>query len=206
MDGGRFDWDNGKFPELTEPDENYHGVVYTKQFGSAAYINKLRATLLRDMGPTMSPFNAWLTNLGMETLAVRMDRHCAMRWNWRSIWRRIPRWLGSAIRSYRPARPMRWRKSISLKAQAGSLLLASRAASRRGKQFINSVKLASLVVHVGDLRSHVLHPASMTHRQLSEEAQIASGVLPDMIRFSVGIENVEDIKADLEQALARIEA
>lgn len=206
VDSGRFDWNNGKFPELTEPDENYHGVVYTKQFGSAAYINKLRATLLRDMGPTMSPFNAWLTNLGMETLAVRMDRHCANALALAKYLEAHPKvaWVSYPLLPSSPTYALA--QQYLPKGGSGIIAFGVKGGVAAGKQFINSVKLATLVVHVGDLRSHVLHPASMTHRQLSEEAQIASGVLPDMIRFSVGIENVEDIKADLEQALAQIEA
>ena len=204
VDSGRFDWTNGKFPELCEPDDNYHGVVYTEKFGSAAYINKLRVTLLRDMGPTMSPFNAWLTNLGLETLALRMERHSSnalalAQWleaHPKVAWVNYPLLPSSAsfdlAQRYLP------------RGASGIIAFGVKGGAAAGKQFINSVQLASLVVHVGDLRTHVLHPASMTHRQLSEEAQLAGGVRPDMIRFSVGIENVEDIKADLEQALAQV--
>lgn len=205
VDSGHFDWQNGKFPELTEPDPNYHGVRYTEKFGKAAYINKLRVTLLRDMGPTMSPFNAWLTNLGMETLAVRMDRHCTnalvlaqfLENHPKVAWVNYPYLESSA--TYDLA------KKYLPRGGSGIIAFGVKGGAAAGKQFINSVRLASLVVHVGDLRSHVLHPASMTHRQLSEADQIAGGVLPEMIRFSVGIENVADIQADLAQALAQVE-
>lgn len=205
VDSGRFDWNNGKFPELTEPDANYHGVVYTEKFAGAAYINKLRATLLRDMGPTMSPFNAWLTNLGMETLAVRMDRHCANALELARFLEAHPKvaWVSYPLLESSPTYALA--QQYLPRGGSGIIAFGVKGGVAAGKQFINSVKLASLVVHVGDLRSHVLHPASMTHRQLSAEEQLESGVLPDMIRFSVGIENVADIKADLEQALARVQ-
>ena len=205
VDSGRFDWNNGKFPELTEPDANYHGVVYTEKFAGAAYINKLRATLLRDLGPTMSPFNAWLTNLGMETLAVRMDRHCANALELARFLEAHPKvaWVSYPLLESSPTYALA--QQYLPRGGSGIIAFGVKGGVAAGKQFINSVKLASLVVHVGDLRSHVLHPASMTHRQLSAEEQLESGVLPDMIRFSVGIENVADIKADLEQALARVQ-
>ena len=205
VDGGRFDWHNGKFPELTEPDENYHGVVYTEKFGAAAYINKLRATLLRDMGPTMSPFNAWLTNLGMETLAVRMDRHCANALELARYLEAHPKVAWVSYPLLESSATYELAQKYLPKGGSGIIAFGVKGGVAAGKQFINSVRLASLVVHVGDLRSHVLHPASMTHRQLSEAEQLAGGVSPDMIRFSVGIEQVEDIKADLEQALAQVQ-
>lgn len=205
VDSGQFNWDNGKFPELTRPDPSYHGVVFTEKFGQAAYITKARVTLLRDIGPTMSPFNAFLTNLGMETLAVRMERHSSNALILAQYLEQHPKvaWV-----SY-PLLPSHDTYDLAKKylpnGGSGIIAFGIKGGVAAGKQFINHVKLATLVVHVGDLRSHVLHPASMTHRQLSEAEQIASGVLPDMIRFSVGIEDVEDIKADLAQALASVE-
>lgn len=204
VDSGNFNWNNGRFPELTEPDENYHGVVYTEKFGRAAYITKLRVTLLRDMGPTMSPFNAWLTNLGLETLAVRMERHSANALELAHFLEAHPKvaWVSYPLLESSPSFALA--QKYLPRGASGIIAFGVKGGQAAGKQFINSVRLASLVVHVGDLRSHVLHPASMTHRQLSEEAQLAGGVRPDMIRFSVGIEHVEDIKADLEQALAQV--
>ena len=177
----------------------------TEKFGKAAYINKLRVTLLRDMGPTMSPFNAWLTNLGMETLAVRMDRHCANALAMAQFLENHPKvaWVNYPYLESNATYDLA--KKYLPRGGSGIVAFGVKGGAAAGKQFINSVRLASLVVHVGDLRSHVLHPASMTHRQLSEADQIAGGVLPEMIRFSVGIENVADIQADLEQALAQVE-
>ncbi|WP_317856289.1 O-acetylhomoserine aminocarboxypropyltransferase/cysteine synthase family protein [Chakrabartyella piscis] len=204
VDSGKFDWNNGKFPELTQPDETYHGVIYTEKFGAAAYITKVRVTLLRDLGSTMAPFNAFLTNLGLETLALRMKKHSEN---------------SLALAEYLENHPkVSWVKYPLLKSSktydlaqkylpeggSGIIAFGVKGGASAGKTFIDSVDLASLVIHVGDLRTHVLHPATSTHRQLSEEQQITCGVSPDLIRLSVGIENFEDIKADLEQALANV--
>lgn len=202
VDSGKFDWEaSGKFPHLTDADPSYHGLSYTKQFKEAAFITKARVAFLRDMGNTMSPFNAFLTNLGIETLAVRMQRHSE---NALAIakfledhpnvsWVNYP--LLESSESYDLA------KKYLSNGASGIIAFGVKGGVEAGKSFINNVKLASLVVHVGDLRTHVLHPASMTHRQLSQEQQIQAGVKPDMIRFSVGIEKLEDILADLDQAL-----
>ncbi len=202
VDSGKFDWEaSGKFPHLTDADPSYHGLSYTKQFKEAAFITKARVAFLRDMGNTMSPFNAFLTNLGIETLAVRVQRHSE---NALAIakfledhpnvsWVNYP--LLESSESYDLA------KKYLSNGASGIIAFGVKGGVEAGKSFINNVKLASLVVHVGDLRTHVLHPASMTHRQLSQEQQIQAGVKPDMIRFSVGIEKLEDILADLDQAL-----
>ena len=204
VDGGQFDWNNGHFPGLTEPDESYHGIVYTEKFGKAAYITKARVTLLRDMGPTMSPFNAFLTNLGLETLALRMERHSENALVLAEYLEQHPKvaWVNYPLLPSNPSYELA--KTYLPHGASGIIAFGIKGGAEAGKQFINNVKLASLVVHVGDLRSHVLHPASMTHRQLSEADQIASGVSPDLIRFSVGIEHVEDIKRDLQQALEQV--
>ncbi|OON98356.1 MAG: O-acetylhomoserine aminocarboxypropyltransferase [Epulopiscium sp. Nele67-Bin004] len=204
VDGGNFNWANGKFPEFTTPDPSYHGLVYVDAFEAAAYIAKARVTLLRDMGCTMSPFNAWLTNVGTETLAVRMDKHCAnalavakhLKAHKMVDWVIYPGLEGDT--SYELA------QKYLPNGASGIISFGVHGGAEAGKQLINNVKLASLVVHVGDLRTHILHPSSMTHRQLSLEDQLAAGVLPDMVRLSVGIENVEDIIADIDQALANI--
>jgi len=202
VDSGKFDWEaSGKFPHLTDEDPSYHGLSYTKRFKEAAFIVKARVSFLRDMGNTMSPFNAFLTNLGMETLAVRMDRHCEnalavakfLENHPNVSWVNYPLLESSA--SYELA------KKYLSNGASGIIAFGVKGGVEDGKSFINNVKLASLVVHVGDLRTHVLHPASMTHRQLSSEQQLQSGVKPDMIRLSVGIEKLEDIIADLDQAL-----
>ena len=202
VDSGKFDWkSSGKFPHLTEADPSYHGLSYTEKFGAAAYITKARVAFLRDMGSTMSPFNAFLTNLGVETLALRMERHSSnalaaarfLESHPNVSWVNYP--LLESSQSFDLAR-----KYLSGGA-SGIIAFGVKGGVESGKKFIDSLELASLVVHVGDIRTHVLHPASMTHRQLSQEQQIKAGIKPDMIRLSVGIENIDDILADLDQAL-----
>lgn len=201
VDSGKFDWNNGKFPHLVDKDPSYHGLSYTEKFGNAAYITKARVAFLRDIGNTMSPFNAFLTNLGAETLAVRMDRHCEnalklaqfLENHEKVAWVNYP--LLESNSNYELA------KKYLPKGASGVISFGVKGGAEAGKKFINSVKLASLVVHLGDLRTHVLHPASMTHRQLTEEQQIAAGVKPDGIRLSVGIESIDDLIADLDAAL-----
>ena len=202
VDSGKFDWkSSGKFPHLTESDPSYHGLSYTEKFGAAAYITKARVAFLRDMGSTMSPFNAFLTNLGVETLALRMERHSSnalaaarfLESHPNVSWVNYP--LLESSQSFDLAR-----KYLPGGA-SGIIAFGVKGGVESGKKFIDSLELASLVVHVGDIRTHVLHPASMTHRQLSQEQLIKAGIKPDMIRLSVGIENIDDILADLDQAL-----
>ena len=203
VDSGKFDWTNGKFGCLTDEDPNYHGLSYTETFGDAAYITKVRAVFLRDLGTTMSPFNAFLTNLGTETLALRMDKHSSnaltiaefLEANPNVEWTHYP--LLESSEDYELAQ-----KYLS-KGASGIISFGVKGGVEEGKKFINSLKLATLVVHVGDVRTHVLHPASMTHRQLSKEAQLEGGIEENMIRLSVGIENPDEIIADLKQALER---
>ncbi len=201
VDSGKFDWSNGNFPDFTTPDPSYHGLVYVDAFGAGAYVLKARVTLLRDMGCTMSPFNAFLTNLGTETLAVRMDKHCAnalaiakfLQSHPKVAWVNYPLLEGNS--SYALA------QKYLPNGASGIVTFGLKDGVEAGKSLIDGVKLASLVVHVGDLRTHILHPASMTHRQLDEAAQLAAGVSPEALRLSVGIEHVDDIIADLTQAL-----
>ncbi len=202
VDSGKFDWEkSGKFPHLTDEDPSYHGLSYTTKFKEAAYIVKARVAFLRDMGNTMSPFNAFLTNLGAETLALRMERHSENALEIAKFLENHPNvaWINYPLlessKSYELA------KKYLPNGASGIIAFGVKGGAQNGKKFINSLELASLVVHVGDIRTHVLHPASMTHRQLSEEAQIKAGIKPDMIRLSVGIENVEDIIKDLDKAL-----
>jgi O-acetylhomoserine (thiol)-lyase len=201
VDGGNFDWGNGRYPELTEPDSSYHGLKYLESFGKLAYIVKARVQLMRDLGACPAPLNAFLFNLGLETLPLRMQRHSENA-------------LGLA--QYLEAHDcVSWVKYPGLKSHAsyqrtqqylpkgagGVLTFGIKGGAEAGKKFMESCQLVALVVHVGDARSCVLHPASTTHRQLSKEQQIASGVTPDLIRLSVGIEHIDDLKADIEQAL-----
>jgi O-acetylhomoserine (thiol)-lyase len=204
VDGGNFNWDNGNYPEITEPDPTYHGLRYWETFKEAAYITKLRVTLLRDMGPSMSPFNAFLSSLGLETLHLRMQKHSE---NALELAKYLSNHPKVAWVKY-PGLEENLSFSLAQKylplGASGILTFGVKGGVKAGKTFINNVRLATLVVHVGDIRTYVLHPASMTHRQLTEEQQLASGVTPDMIRVSVGIEDIEDIKADFQQALSLV--
>ncbi len=203
VDSGNFNWDNGKFPELTEPDESYHGVIYTKQFGKAAYIAKARCHLMRDLGAQAAPMNAFLLNLGMETLALRMERHCSnamqvakfLEQDERVAWVNYPGLESSPFyalaQKYMPH------------GTCGVVSFGIKGGREAATKFMDSLELASVVTHVADLRTCVLHPASTTHRQLSDEQLAEAGVKPDLIRFSVGIENIGDILADIEQALEK---
>lgn len=202
VDGGRFDWAaSGKYPEITEPDPTYHGVKYVEQFGKAAYITKARVTLMRDIGACMSPFNAFLTNLGCETLHLRMRKHSD---NALALAEHLAKhpdvaWVNYPGLSDSPYKA-RVDKYLPLGA-SGVLAFGVKGGVEAGAAFIDSLKLAALVVHVGDIRTSVLHPATSTHRQLTPEQQIAGGVSPDLIRVSVGIEDIEDIIEDFDQAL-----
>src|SRR5699024_9918407 len=193
VDSGKFNWENGRFDCLTDKDPNYHGLSYTEAFGELAYITKARAVFIRDFGTSLSPFNGFLTNLGIETLAIRMDRHSSnafkiaesLEKNENVEWINYP--LLESSNDYKLA------KKYLPKGGSGVISFGVKGGVEEGKKFINSLKLASLVVHVGDIRTHVLHPASMTHRQLSKEDQLAAGIKENQIRLSVGIENADEI-------------
>lgn len=202
VDGGKFDWNNGKFPSLTEPDESYHGVVYTQRFGAAAYITKARVQLMRDLGASPTAIGAFLLNLGLETLPVRMERHCGNA-------ERVAEFLAASPKvefvNYPtlPASPYCERaKKYLPRGASGVIGFSIRGGREAAVRFMDSLKLASNVVHVADIRTCVLHPASATHRQMSDEQIIAAGITPGLIRLSVGLENIDDILEDLTQALA----
>ena len=202
VDSGKFDWSaGGRYPELTTPDDSYHGVVYTESFGPAAFITKARVQMLRDMGNTMSPMAAFLLNLGLETLALRMERHCA---NALAVakfleghecvdWVDYPLLPGNA--QYDLA------KKYLPKGACGVISVGIKGGRAAATKFLDNLKLLNIVVHVADARSCALHPASTTHRQLTEEQLNACGVKPEQVRLSIGIESIEDILADLDQAL-----
>ncbi|HHD2751791.1 TPA: O-acetylhomoserine aminocarboxypropyltransferase/cysteine synthase family protein [Clostridium perfringens] len=204
VDGGNFNWDNGKFSCLVEPDESYHGLKYVETFGEAAYITKLRVTLLRDLGCTTSPFNAYLTNIGLETLHLRMERHSSnaltlarfLEKNENVTWVDYP--LLESHKDYDLAR------EYFTKGASGLLSFGIKGGREAAKKFIDNLQLAQLVVHLGDVRTTLLHPASTTHRQLSSEDLIKAGVTEDLIRVSVGIEGIEDIIKDFEQAFSKL--
>ncbi|SMB87281.1 O-acetylhomoserine sulfhydrylase [Desulfonispora thiosulfatigenes DSM 11270] len=201
VDGGNFNWNTGKYPEITEPDPSYHGLSYTETFGDAAYIVKARVTLMRDYGSCMSPFNAYLTNIGLETLHLRMERHSENTLKLAEFLEKHENvaWVNYPGLENHPSYALA--QKYLPKGASGVLTFGVKGGYEAGKKFMNSLKLAALVVHVADVRSSVLHPASMTHRQLTEEQQIACGITPDLIRVSVGIEDIEDIIKDFDQAL-----
>jgi O-acetylhomoserine (thiol)-lyase len=203
VDGGTFNWRNGKFPEFTEPDKSYHGIVYTEKFGNLAYIVKARVQWIRDIGSYLTPMNAFLTNLGTETLHVRMDRHCENALKLASFLEAHPKvgWVNY------PALPSHKDYALAqkyLKGASGVLTFGVKGGREEGEKVMNALKLAAIVVHVADVRTGVLHPASMTHRQLSDEEQLKAGVTPDLVRVTVGLENIDDIIADFDQALRTI--
>lgn len=202
VDSGKFDWTkDGKYPELTTPDESYHGVVYTEQFGAAAYITKARTQLLRDMGSTMSPMSAFILNLGLESLSCRMDRHCS---NALAVAEFLSKHDKVDWVDY-PALPGNSQYELTKKylprGACGVISVGIKGGREAATKFLNNLKLLNIVVHVADARSCALHPASTTHRQLTDEQLNACGVRPEQVRLSIGIEDIEDILADLEQAL-----
>ncbi len=201
IEKGGFDWRNGNFPEFTSPDSAYHGLIYCDAFPDAPFSVKLRVQLIRDLGCIMSPFNAFLSNLGLETLHLRMERHSANALAMAEFLSAHPKvsWVNypglPSSPQYEAAR-----KYLS-RGAGGVLCFGVKGGKAAGEKVMNALKLAAIVVHVADVRTGVLHPASMTHRQLSDAELAAAGVSPDMIRLSVGIENIEDIKKDFDQAL-----
>ncbi len=202
VSGGKGAWAaSGKFPMLTEPDPSYHGLSYTKAFGPAAFIAKARVNMLRDMGGCLGPFNSYLFLQGLETLSLRMERHSANAL-------RVARWLEKHPNvtwvKYPglPSHPSHKRARRYLPKGCGGMIgFGIKGGLEAGKRFINAVELCSHLANVGDAKTLVIHPASTTHSQLTPEQQLAAGVTPDFIRLSVGIETVEDILADLDQAL-----
>lgn len=204
VDSGKFDWANGNYPEMTEPDESYHGVVYTKDFGAAAYITKARVQLMRDMGVCQSAMGAFLINQGMETLPIRMERHCK---NADVVAHFLNEQDKVEVVSYPTLEGDAYAdmaKKYLPDGCSGVIAFTLKGGREAGIRFIDSLKLISLVVHVADIRTCVLHPASSTHRQMSDEQLSAAGIAPGLIRLSVGLENVEDIIADIKQALENV--
>ena len=206
VDSGNFDWmaHADKFPGLTAPDESYHGLTYTKAFGKGAYITKATAQLMRDLGSIQSPQNAFLLNIGLETLHLRVARHCANA-------QRVAEYLASrtdkvAWVNYPGLEGNKYHalaQKYMPNGTCGVITFGLKGGREESIHFMDSLKLCAIVTHVADARTSVLHPASHTHRQLTDEQLIAAGVAPDLIRFSVGIEDADDIIADIEQALAQ---
>lgn len=205
IDGGNFDWTSGKFPELTEPDPSYHGVRYIESFKNAAYISKARAQYLRDFGVCMSPFNGFLLSLGLETLHLRMEQHSRNALALAKFLQRHPRvnWVIYPGLKGNLSYP-RIKKYFSRDAASGILTFGLKGNTQAARTFVKNLKVAALVVHIGDARTSVLHPATSTHAQMTPEQQLSAGITPDMIRVSVGIEDAKDIISDFDQALASI--
>ncbi len=202
VDGGKFDWTNGKFPEFTTPDESYHGAIYVKNFGvDKAFIFKAREQLMRDFGVPLQPITCFILNLGLESLHLRIARHSEnaikvakyLEAHEKVTWVNYPGLPGNSqyelAQKYLP------------KGASGVISFGVKGGRPAAVRFMDSLELASIVVHVADARTSVLHPASTTHRQLTDEQLVAGGITPDLVRFSVGIEDAEDIIADLAQAL-----
>lgn len=201
VDSGKFNWKNGRYPELTEPDPSYHGIKFVESFGEMAYIIKTRVGFLRDMGACMSPFNAFLFLQGVETLHLRMPRHCenAMKLaEWLEKNKAVS-WVNYPGLKSHPDNKLA-RKYLS-NGQGAILGFGIKGGRKAGVKFINSVKLASHLANIGDSKTLVIHPASTTHQQLNEAEQLSTGVTEDYIRVSVGTENIEDIIEDFENAL-----
>ncbi len=203
VDSGNFDWmaHAEKFPGLTTPDESYHGIVYAERFGKLAYIEKATAQLMRDLGSIQSPHNAFLLNIGLETLHLRMKKHCenALAVAEYLVGNDKVAWVNYS--GLKDNKYYELAKKYMPNGSCGVISFGLKGGRDIAIKFMDHLKLAAIVTHVADARTSVLHPASHTHRQLSEEQLIESGVQPDLIRFSVGIEDAEDIIADIEQAL-----
>ena len=201
VDSGNFDWNNGKFPEFTEPDESYHGVIYTQRFGKGAYITKAISQLMRDLGSVQSPENAFLINLGLETLALRMERHCS---NALTVAKFLENNEHVAWVNYADLESSKYhalQQKYMPNGTCGVISFGLKGDRATAVKFMDHLKMIAIVTHVADARTSVLHPASHTHRQLSDEQLAEAGVQPDLIRLSVGIENVADIIDDIQQAL-----
>lgn len=200
IDGGTFNWANGNFPEFTTPDASYHGTVYTDSFGAAAYITKARVQLMRDIGPQQNPFGAYILNLGIETLALRMERHVQNAQRVAEYLEKHPKtaWVNH------PGLPSNPYHALAQKylpnGTCGVVSFGIKGGREAAIRWLDSLKLAAIVTHVADTRTCALHPASTTHRQLTDQQLLDAGTPPDLIRLSVGIENIADILADLDQA------
>ncbi|OPX91577.1 homocysteine synthase [Pelotomaculum sp. PtaB.Bin117] len=201
VDGGKFAWANGNFPQFTEPDPTYHGVVYREEFGPAAFIAKARVQLLRDLGPCLSPFNAFLLLQGVETLPLRMERHCRNALQVAKFLEQHPKvtWVNYPGLPGHPSHALARRYYRN---GFGALLtFGIKGGSEQARSFIDALEIFSLLANIGDAKSLVIHPASTTHQQLSAEERLATGVTEDLIRLSVGLEAIDDLLEDLDQAL-----
>jgi len=203
VESGKFNWANGKFPEMVEPSPGYHGVRFYETFGDFGYTMKARMEVMRTFGPTLAPLNAWLLLLGLESLHVRMERHCAnalavaqfLKDHPRVAWVNYP---GLPDNKYHALA-----KKYLPKGASGLLNFGIKGGAKAGERFIEAAQMMSHLANIGDAKTLVIHPASTTHRQMSEDEQLKAGVAPDMVRMSVGIESLDDILWDIDQALAQ---
>lgn len=207
VDSGNFDWTAypEKFPGLCTPDESYHGITYTEKFGRAAYITKATTQLMRDLGSIQAPQNAFLLNVGLETLPLRMERHC---YNAQKTAEFLESHEKVAWVNYPGLKSNKYyelAQKYMPNGTCGVIAFGLKGGREAASQMMDKLKLAAIVTHVADARTCVLHPASHTHRQMNDEQLVEAGVAPDLIRLSVGIENVKDIIADLEQALSQVD-
>lgn len=204
VDSGKFNWDNGKFPGLSTPDESYHGIVYTRDCGPAAFITKARVQLMRDMGMAPSPENAFLLNLGLETLHLRVERHCSNAQKVAEYLEKHEKVSWVNFPGLKSSKYCELAKKYLPNGICGVISFGVKGGREAAMKFMDSLMLAAIVVHVADARTSVLHPASTTHRQLTDEQLLDCGITPEMVRMSIGIENVDDILADIRQALDKI--
>lgn len=204
IDSGKFNWDNGKFPCLSEPDESYHGTVYTKQYPAAPYITKARMQLMRDFGCYPAAHSSFLLNLGIETLAVRMTRYCENAIKVANFIAQSDKVVSVAYPGLESDKYHKLAEKYLPNGASGVISFSIKGGRPAAVKFMDSLELASNEVHVADIRTCVLHPASATHRQLSDEQLTAAGIDGGLIRFSVGLENVDDIIADIKQAFDKM--
>lgn len=206
VEGGNFDWaQNDKFPNMAKPDESYHGLNFYEAFGPTAFCTRLKAVLIRDFGCTMAPMNAYLTHQGLQTLPIRMERHSHNALELAKYLKNHPKVDFIIYPGLEGDKYYDLAQKYLPKGASAVLSFGVKGGREAGEKLLENLKLASIVVHVGDIRTSVLHPASTTHRQMTEEQQLAAGLNPALIRVSVGLESIEDIIADFEQALEKIE-
>ena len=203
VDSGRFDWTSGKFPEFTDPDPSYHGTVYTKAFGKAAFIVKARVQIMRDLGCCQTPQGAFYLNMGLQTLPVRMDRHCRNAEQVAAFLEGHPKIEFVNYPGLASSPDHALAEKYLPKGCAGVISFSLKGGRDAGARFIDSLRLCTLEVHVADIRTCVLHPASSTHRQLTDEQLVECGITPGLVRLSVGLEDAGDIIEDLRQALGK---
>ena len=206
MDSGNFDWTKyaDKFPGLCTPDASYHGITYTERFGKGAYITKATAQMMRDLGSIQAPMNAFLLNFGLETLALRMKQHCANAQKVAEYLENHPKVTWVSYPGLKSNKYYKLAQKYLPNGSSGVVSFGVAGGREAATRVMDNMQLAAIVTHVADSRTCLLHPASTTHRQLTDEQLEACGVSPELIRLSVGIEDVEDIIADLEQSLAKL--